>query len=232
MSPQDKVNEIIRRLQQAYPEAHCSLHFRNPFELLAATILSAQCTDERVNKVTPTLFEKFPDASSLAKAKQTDVERLIKSTGFFRNKAKSLIGMAIGIMEEHGGRVPETLDALVHLPGIGRKTANVVLGNAFGKAEGVVVDTHVKRLSFRLGLSKQTTPEKVEIDLNRIVPKTYWKELPHWLITHGREVCDARKPNCKACILEDLCPKRGVLTKLAPQKKLQVRAPSSKRTAR
>lgn len=204
------VGEAIKVLSQTYADAKCSLTYTNPFELLVATILSAQCTDERVNKVTPNLFKRFPNSLSLSQAKQVDVEKLIASTGFFRNKAKSLIGMAKTVVEKHEGRIPRTMDELIHLPGVGRKTANVVLGNAFHKPDGVVVDTHVKRLSFRLGLTKNTNPEKVERDLNRIVPQKYWTELPHWLIQHGRQICKARKPDCASCVLQKLCPKRGV----------------------
>ncbi len=204
------ISEILRILSQEYAEAKCSLTFKNPYELTVATILSAQCTDERVNKVTPALFKKYPDPASLAQAKSKDVEALIASTGFYRNKTKSLIGMAQGVMKVHGGRIPQSMEELHHLPGIGRKTANVVLGNAFGIAEGVVVDTHVKRLAFRLGLSRHTNPEKVELDLNQIVPKEFWVELPHWLIAHGRKICKARSPLCQECPLNSDCPKKGV----------------------
>lgn len=207
------MGEIIRRLQAQYPHAECSLTYRNPFELLVATILSAQCTDERVNKVTPALFLKYPDANHLARAPQADVERLVQSTGFFRNKAKNLIAMAQRLHEKFGGQVPETMEELSALPGVGRKTANVVMGNAFGVAAGVVVDTHVKRLAFRLGLTKHTQPERIEQDLNKLVPPESWVELPHLLIQHGRNVCDARKPECSQCVLAELCPQKGVRLK-------------------
>ncbi len=203
------IQNVLDVLMRVYADAKCSLNYEDPFQLLAATILSAQCTDERVNKVTPNLFEKYPDAKKLAAAKQKDVEKIIASTGFFRNKAKSLIGMSRNVAEKYNGVIPQTMEELVHLPGVGRKTANVVLGNAFGKPAGVVVDTHVKRLSFRLGLSKQTDPTKVEQDLNKIIPEKYWTELPHWLIQHGRQICKARKPDCVSCPLLKLCPRKG-----------------------
>lgn len=206
----ERVRELVGRLHEEYPAATCSLTHRNAYELLAATILSAQCTDERVNMVTPALFEAYPEPEDLAAAKREDVEELIRSTGFFRNKAKSLQGMADAIVEHHGGRVPDEMDELVKLPGVGRKTANVVLGNAFGKAVGVVVDTHVKRLAGRLRLSGQKTPQKIERDLMELVPEDEWIDLPHLFIYHGRAVCDARKPLCGECVLADLCPSAKV----------------------
>lgn len=202
----ERAAEIVRRLRVDYPDAKCSLDHRNAYELLAATILSAQCTDERVNQVTPALFERFPTAEDLAGARQEEVEELVRSTGFYRNKAKSLIGMATAVVERHGGRIPDEMDALVKLPGVGRKTANVVLGNAFGKAEGVVVDTHVKRIAGRLGLTRQRDPDKIEQDLIKLVAREDWTDLSHLLIYHGRAVCKAPRPRCAGCSLADLCP--------------------------
>jgi endonuclease-3 len=194
------------RLAEIYPGAHCALDHRNAFELLAATILSAQCTDARVNIVTPALFARYPTAHELADAEQDDVEQIIPSTGFFRSKAKSLIGMAGALVERHGGEVPRTIDELTALPGVGRKTANVILGNAFGLNEGVVVDTHVARLSHRLGLVTGDDPVKIERKLMKLVPRERWTMLSHLLIEHGRQVCDARKPRCGECVLSDTCP--------------------------
>jgi endonuclease-3 len=201
-----RAREIIRRLREEYPDARCSLNFENPFQLLVATILSAQCTDERVNQVTPALFARYPTPEDLAGARQEELEELIHSTGFYRNKAKSLLGMAARLVEEHGGRVPDEMEALVRLPGVGRKTANVVLGNAFGKAEGVVVDTHVKRLAGRLGLSRASDPDRIEQDLMELVPREDWTDLAHLFIYHGRAVCKAPRPRCEACRLTELCP--------------------------
>lgn len=198
--------EILARLKQEYPDAHCELDHRNPFELLVATILSAQCTDARVNMVTPALFGRYPDPAALAAARQEDVEELIRSTGFFRNKARSLIGMAQGLVSEHGGKVPATMDELRPLPGVGRKTANVILGNAFGINAGITVDTHVKRLSMLLGLTRNTDPEKVEQDLLELFPQDDWTLLSHLLIWHGRRVCIANRPKCGECVLRDICP--------------------------
>jgi len=198
------------RLTALYPDAHCELDFKTPFQLLVATILSAQCTDKRVNMVTPVLFARYPTVESLARAKQEDVEEIIKSTGFFRNKAKSIIGMAGALVDRHAGDVPSTLEALVTLPGVGRKTANVVLGNAFDVNEGVVVDTHVGRLATRLGLTSETDPVKVEQQLMTLFPKERWTMLAHLLIFHGRRVCDARKPRCAECTLADICPSAGI----------------------
>ncbi len=198
--------ELERRLRALYPDAHCELDFRSPFELLCATILSAQCTDKRVNMVTPALFARYPDAAALAAARPGDVEAIIQSTGFYRNKAKSLIGMAQALVAQHDGRVPDSLDALVVLPGVGRKTANVILGNAFDRNEGIVVDTHVARLSQRLGLTRETDPVKIEHALMPLFPRERWAMLSHLLIWHGRRVCDARKPRCGDCALADRCP--------------------------
>ena len=197
---------LLDRLLAQYPDAHCALDFTNAFQLLCATILSAQCTDKRVNVVTPALFARYPDAESLAAAKQDDVEEIIKSTGFFRSKSKSLIGMASGLVERHGGEVPAEMDALVTLPGVGRKTANVILGNAFGRNDGIVVDTHVTRLSNRLALTKGTDAVKIEQALVLLFPQQHWTMLSHLLIEHGRQVCDARVPRCGSCILADVCP--------------------------
>lgn len=198
--------EVLRRLYALYPDAHCELDYRNPYELAVATILSAQCTDKRVNLVTPELFGRWPDAAALAEAPREEIETVIQSTGFFRNKAKSLSGFANRVVDEHGGEVPTEMDALVALPGIGRKTANVVLGNAFGRNEGIVVDTHVQRLAKRLGLTKESDPVKVERALIPLIPRDDWTMLSHLMIWHGRRVCDARKPKCGDCALADICP--------------------------
>ena len=203
--------EIITRLKREYPDAHCSLDHRNPFELLVATILSAQCTDERVNMVTPDLFARYPDAESLAGAVPAELEEVIKSTGFFRSKAKSLLGMAEALMDAHNGRVPESMDALVELPGVGRKTANVVLGNAFNRNEGVVVDTHVGRVSGRLGLTRESDAVPIEQDLIKLVPRDEWTLFSHLLIYHGRAVCKAPTPKQELCVLCDICPSCAVL---------------------
>ena len=197
---------ILDRLLAEYPNAHCALDFANAFELLCATILSAQCTDKRVNMVTPALFARYPNAAALAGAEQADVEEIIRSTGFFRNKARSLIGMATSVVEAHGGQVPAGMDALVQLPGVGRKTANVILGNAFGRNDGIVVDTHVTRLSNRLALTTGTDAVKIEQALIPLFPQAHWTMLSHLLIEHGRQVCDARAPRCGDCILADICP--------------------------
>jgi endonuclease-3 len=199
---------VLGRLLERYPDAHCALDFRNAFELLCATILSAQCTDKRVNMVTPALFARYPNATALAAARQEDVEEIIKSTGFFRSKAKSLIGMASALVELHGGEVPAEMDALVLLPGVGRKTANVILGNAFNRNDGIVVDTHVTRLSNRLGFTTDSDAVKIEQTLLPLFPQERWTILSHLLIDHGRQVCDARKPRCGECVLADVCPGR------------------------
>jgi endonuclease III len=203
------VPDVLRVLRADYGDAGCSLAHTDPFELLVATILSAQCTDARVNQVTPALFREFPDAGSMAAASQNRIEELIRSTGFFRSKAKSILGAARAIVRSNGGAVPRTIDALVALPGVGRKTANVVLGNVFGQPAGVVVDTHVGRLARRLGWSRHTDPEKVEADLNRLVPRSRWVWVSHALILHGRAVCNSRKPRCESCRLAGICPKVG-----------------------
>jgi endonuclease-3 len=204
--PAPPAAEILERLRAAYPDAQCALHHGNAFELLCATILSAQCTDARVNLVTPVLFSRYPTSQALAAARPEDVERIIMSTGFFRNKTKSLIGMAQALVAEHGGDVPHTMEQLRVLPGVGRKTANVILGNAFGINEGVTVDTHVTRLSRLLGLSRQDDPVKIEQDLMPLFPRDDWGLLSHLLIFHGRQVCIARRPRCGECVLASLCP--------------------------
>jgi len=202
--------EILTRLRAAYPDARCALDHQSAYELLAATILSAQCTDARVNLVTPVLFEKYPTPASLARARPEDVQEIIRSTGFFRNKTRSLIGMAQALVAEHGGEVPDTMEELRVLPGVGRKTANVVLGNAFGVNEGITVDTHVARLSRRLGLTRHDDPEKIEQDLMPLFPREHWGLLSHLLIFHGRQVCVARRPRCEQCVLSDICPSSTV----------------------
>jgi len=201
-----RTEEILQRLNEEYPEACCALEHRTPLQLLVATILSAQCTDKRVNMVTPALFERFPDAASFAAADMVELEEMIRSTGFYRNKAKSLQGLGQALQSDHEGEVPATMKELSSLPGVGRKTANVVLGNAFGIDEGVVVDTHVGRLSNRLGLTEESNPVKIESDLMALVPKEAWTLWAHLLIFHGRQVCKARKPACADCVLADLCP--------------------------
>lgn len=200
---------MFTRLRRLYPDAKCELDYRNPFELAVATVLSAQCTDKRVNMVTPVLFAKYPDAAALAAARLPDVEAIVRSTGFFRSKAKSITGLAKAVVEQHGGHLPESMDALVVLPGIGRKTANVILGNAFGRNDGVVVDTHIGRLARRLGFSRHDDPVKVERDLMALFPKRSWTLLAHLLIWHGRRTCAARAPKCDGCRLADLCPSAG-----------------------
>ena len=197
---------VHAELARLYPTAHCELDYRNPYELTVATILSAQCTDKRVNMVTPALFAAHPDAASLANAPLERVEELVKTTGFFRAKAKNLVGMAQGVMARHGGEIPASMEALVLLPGVGRKTANVVLGNAFGINIGVVVDTHVGRLANRLGLTRRTDAVKIEKALMPLIPRDDWTMFSHLLIWHGRQVCDARSPRCGVCTLRPRCP--------------------------
>jgi endonuclease-3 len=209
----ERTAEIIKRLRKAYPTAHCALNHSNAFELLIATILSAQCTDERVNIVTAELFRKYRGPQDFAEVAQEELEKDIKSTGFFRNKARNIRAASQRIIEEFGGKVPETMDELLSLAGVARKTANVVLGNAFGIASGVVVDTHVSRLSQRLGITKEKTPEKIELHLQAVVPKKDWVMFSHWLIFHGRQVCQARKPMCTECVLADICPSYKIFTK-------------------
>ncbi len=202
----ERVEEILRRLKRLYPKARISLDYTNAFELLIATILAAQSTDARVNEVTRELFAKYPGPEELARAHPEELEQEIRATGFFRSKAKSIIGASAALLKEHGGHVPETMEALVALPGVGRKTANVVLGNAFGKAAGVVVDTHVARVSQRLALTSHSDAEKIEGDLMEVLPKSEWISFPHRVILHGRAVCVARKPKCAECLLNDVCP--------------------------
>ena len=205
-----RTREIIRRLRRAYPDAHCALNHTNAFELLIATILSAQCTDARVNIVTADLFRKYRKPQDYVEVAQTELEQDIHSTGFFRNKAKNIQAACTRMIDTYGGEVPRTMTDLLSLGGVARKTANVVLGNAYGIASGVVVDTHVGRLSQRLGLTSNTDPVKIENDLQELVPKKDWIMFPHWLISHGREVCIARKPRCSICPLREICPKIGV----------------------
>ena len=203
------MSELIRRLRAAHPDAHCALDHENPFQLLVATILSAQCTDERVNQVTPALFARFPTPEAMAAADRAELEELIRTTGFFRNKAKSLQGASALICQNVGGAVPQEMDELISLPGVARKTANVVRGVCFGLADGIVVDTHVKRLSQRLGLTQEKSPEKIEKELMALIPAEDWIDIAHLLIFHGRRVCNARKPDCANCSLADLCPSAG-----------------------
>lgn len=214
---QQRALEILIRLKRLYPEAPCTLNYETPLQLMVATILSAQCTDERVNQVTPELFNKFPDAAAFAAANVEDIETLVRSTGFFRNKAKNIQGACRMIMAEFGGVVPKRMEELLKLPGVARKTANVILAHAYDIHQGVTVDTHVKRLSQRLGLTEHTDPVRIERDLMRIVPQEDWE---HWsirLIYHGRAICKARKPECEACILADLCPS-AELSEVKPAK--------------
>lgn len=205
-----RVNHIVKVLAATYPVAVCALRHESPFELLVATILSAQCTDERVNIVTPALFARYPDVRKLASADQDELEQLIRSTGFYRNKATNLIGMAKAVVEKHHGQLPRTLDELVHLPGVGRKTANVLLGTAFGIPSGVVVDTHVKRISNLLGLTTSQNAEQIERDLMELLPPEEWIDFSHRLIHHGRRICIARRPKCLECPLLPFCPRIGL----------------------
>jgi endonuclease-3 len=200
------IPDLLKRLKDAYPEARCALTHEDPLQLLVATILSAQCTDARVNQVTPVLFARFPDARSLAGASQEEVEEIVRSTGFYRNKARSIRGAAARIVETFGGAVPRTMEELLTLPGVARKTANVVMGTAYGIASGVVVDTHVERIAHRLGLSREKTPDRVEQDLMRALPREEWVDFSHVLIHHGRRICDARAPRCGECPVQALCP--------------------------
>jgi endonuclease III len=208
-----RAKKIIRKLRRVYPDARCALRHRNPLQLLVATILSAQCTDKRVNMVTPALFAKHRTAADFASALPGELEAIIRSTGFFRNKARSIRNCCKSLVEKHAGQVPDILAELIQLDGIGRKTANVVLGVAYGKAEGIVVDTHVSRLSHRMGLTRQATPEKIERDLMQIIPHKGWIDFSHLLIWHGRKRCTARRPDCIQCEVADVCPKIGVKLK-------------------
>ena len=229
MTRNERAAEILRTLRRTYPDAHCELDHRNPFELLVATILSAQCTDVRVNMVTPALFAKYPDARSMSSADAADLEDLIRSTGFYRNKAKNIRAAAAALAKKHQGKVPRDLDSLTALPGVGRKTANVVLGNAYGIESGVVVDTHVGRLSQRLGLTKHRDPVNIEQDLMTIVPRNAWTLWSHLLIWHGRRRCSARTPDCAGCELSSLCPSAG---KRGPKKKTAKKAIPRSRASR
>ena len=206
MTRSERANQLVETLPRVYPEAHCELDFKTPLQLLIATILSAQCTDKRVNVVTPALFARYRTAADYAGAKPAELEKAIQSTGFYRNKTKSIRAATATIEKKHGGKVPQTMAELHALPGVGRKTANVVLGNAFHKNEGIVVDTHVARLSQRLGLTAQQDPEKIERDLMKLIPQKQWANWSHWLIWHGRRRCFARKPDCENCELLRLCP--------------------------
>lgn len=206
MTPRERVTKLIKVWPRVYPDAHTELNFKTPLELLVATILSAQCTDKRVNMVTPALFRKYRTAKDYANAPQAELENAIKSTGFFRSKTRSIRGATSTIVEKFGGKVPDSMDGLLELPGVGRKTANVILGNAFHKNEGIVVDTHVIRLSQRLALTKNRDPEKIEQDLMKLVPREHWTNWSHWLIWHGRRRCYARKPDCAKCEVFKLCP--------------------------
>jgi endonuclease-3 len=210
-----RVVKIIAGLQKAYPNAHCELNHSNPLELLIATILSAQCTDKRVNIVTPHLFKKYPSAEAYAEARMSELEEEIKTTGFYRNKAKSITKATRNIVEKHGGKVPNTMEELIALGGVGRKTANVVLGNAFNINTGIVVDTHVGRLSQRLGLTKEKDPVKIELALMSLVPQQQWTMFSHWLIWHGRRRCYARGPDCPNCEIRMVCPRIGVPKEIA-----------------
>ena len=208
--PPEYVAEVIARLRAAYPDAHCALDYETPLQLLAAVILSAQCTDERVNLTTPALFARYPTAEALAAADPTELEAIVRPTGFYRNKARFLREAAARLLAEYNGEVPPEMDALLSLPGVARKTANVVRGEVYGLADGITVDTHVKRLSARLGLTAETDPVKVERDLMALIPRESWIEIAHLLIWHGRRLCTARKPNCPACPLNDICPSSSV----------------------
>jgi endonuclease III len=215
MGAKDRVRQIIEKLKETYPNAHTELDFETPLQLLVATILSAQCTDKRVNLVTPGIFRDYPTAQDLATVSQEELEAAIKSTGFYRGKAKNLRAMAKILVEKFGGEVPRRMEELTQLPGVGRKTANVVLGNAFSLVEGIVVDTHVARLAGRFMLTKSEDPAKIETDLMRLVPKTYWTDFSHWLIWHGRRRCYARNPDCLQCELGTVCPSYGKFIKSA-----------------
>ena len=206
LSAKERIPDIIKILRHHYPATCSALHFETPLQILVATILSAQCTDERVNMITPSLFKKYPTAQAFARARQEDMEQEIRSTGFFRNKAKNIIAAAQMMCADFGGKVPDTMEDLIKLPGVARKTANIVLSSGYKKAEGIAVDTHVKRLSERLGLSAQTNPEKIEQDLLTLVPKKDWLDFNYLLVNHGRAICIARKPKCLECPVQLLCP--------------------------
>jgi endonuclease-3 len=211
-----RLKRIMARLRRAYPQARCALHHQDPLQLLIATILSAQCTDQRVNQVTAKLFQRYRTAADYAAADRAELEALIRPTGFFRNKARSIQAACRALVERHGGQVPRTMAELTALDGVGRKTANVVLGNAFGINEGIPVDTHVARLARRLGLSRHTQPERIERDLMTLVPRRHWAMLSHWLIWHGRRRCSARKPDCSNCEIRGLCPSNAAASTQTP----------------
>ena len=221
MTTRERVAQLIKAWPKIYPKAHCELDFRNPLQLLVATILSAQATDKRVNMVTPALFKKYRTAKNYADAPQAQLENAIKSTGFYPNKTKSIRGATRAIVEKHGGQVPDTMEDLCGLPGVGRKTANVVLGSAFHKSDGIVVDTHVIRVSQRLGLTKHKDPVKIELDLMKLVPREHWTDWSHWLIWHGRRRCYARKPDCSQCEVFRLCPSGKVFLRTGQAQKPQ-----------
>lgn len=221
MTKGERTAQLVQVLPEVYPGAHCELDFKNPLQLLIATILSAQCTDKRVNMVTPKLFARYRTAADFAKVPQETLEEAIRPTGFFRNKAKSIRAAAAAIEEQHGGRVPDTMGELNALPGVGRKTANVVLGNAFGKDEGIVVDTHVARLSQRLRLSRETEAEKIEAALMKMIPRQHWTMWSHWLIWHGRRRCFARRPDCHQCEIFRLCPSGKVFIRTGEARPLE-----------
>jgi endonuclease-3 len=203
--PEKRIGEVIDLLKKAYPKSRTALKFQSPLQILVATILSAQCTDEKVNQITPALFRKYPTALDFAEADPKTLEKEIRPTGFFRNKTKSIINASRKIASDFGGKVPDTMESLITLPGVARKTANIVLSSGYKKAEGIAVDTHVKRLSQRLGLSKEKVPDKIERDLMKLVPREHWIDFNYMLVNHGRKVCQARKPNCPECVLKHLC---------------------------
>jgi endonuclease III len=219
MTARERVQQLVQLFPEVYPGARCELDFKTPLQLLVATILSAQCTDKRVNLVTPALFKKYRTAADYAKAPPAELENAIKSTGFFRNKTKSIRGATSTIVEKFDGKVPDSMEKLRELPGVGRKTANVVLGNAFHKDEGIVVDTHVMRLSQRLRLTKEKDPEKIERDLMKLVPREHWTNWSHWLIWHGRRRCFARKPDCSQCEVLRLCPSGKIFLRTGEARK-------------
>ncbi len=205
-SAEERIGETIAILRRSYPTSRTALHFETPFQILVATILAAQCTDEKVNQITPALFRRYPTSADFASADQAELEKEIRPTGFFRNKARSIIGASKKIVQDFGGQVPDRMEDLITLPGVARKTANIVLSSGYKKAEGIAVDTHVRRLSERLGLSKEKDPDKIEKDLMALVPKKDWLDFNYMLVNHGRKICQARKPLCPRCELKDLCP--------------------------
>src|SRR5712691_10933272 len=220
MTRRERAAQLVQLLPEVYPGAHCELDFKTPLHLLIATILSAQCTDKRVNMVTPALFARYRSAADFAQSNPAELEKAIQSTGFFRNKTKSIRAATAAIANDHSGKVPQTMEELCALPGVGRKTANVVLGNAFGKNDGIVVDTHVTRLSQRLGLTTHHDPEKIERDLMKLIPREHWTNWSHWLIWHGRRRCYARKPDCENCELLRLCPSGKIFLRTGEARKV------------